>query len=369
MALIEGRIPEVAFKAVVGLTFGISILSVVVRIAIRLQSQKRLQLDDYLLIFAFICLTAATVLLYIGTSVIYFIEEVTLNGIGATQAVGMAVFLQRLVYYQKINWAYLALSWTTIFFVKFAFLSFFRPLVDRLPSMHMYWRIVVGFTALVFAFAVCDAFIVCPQLGLEALQCSGPAKLNTALAIGATVISLDIVTDVLILIIPVLLLWRVQIKPHQKLGLGAFLCLSVVMVIVAITRASGLFYHGVFDNSWIFLWQQVESCAAVTMISLTAFRSVFVGRGWLKPHRKRQVTPWQASVSWVLRRQKRHASNDQDLADVTIPSATLTGMRTFIHGNQSGAFHSSDETLVSNKGSQNAKQPDIYHYRHQSTSI
>ena len=188
----------------------------VVRIAIRLQSQKRLQLDDYLLIFAFICLTAATVLLYIGTSVIYFIEEVTLNGIGATQAVGMAVFLQRLVYYQKINWAYLALSWTTIFFVKFAFLSFFRPLVDRLPSMHMYWRIVVGFTALVFAFAVCDAFIVCPQLGLEAckettllislyqkltssqiVQCSGPAKLNTALAIGATVISLDIVTDVL----------------------------------------------------------------------------------------------------------------------------------------------------------------------------
>ena len=80
-----------------------------------------------------------------------------------------------------------------------------------------------------------------------------------------------------VLTIPVRLLWRVRIKPSQKLGLGVFLCLSIGMILMAITRLSGVHsYRGSFDEIWILLWQQIEACIAVTMLSLTAFRSVFV---------------------------------------------------------------------------------------------
>lgn len=124
-----------------------------------------------------------------------------------------------------------------------------------------------------------------------------------------------------VLMIPISLLWRVQMKTHQKLGFAIFLCLSICMIIVAIIRVSGLHYHGTIDNTWIFLWQQVESCVAVTMLSLTAFRSVFVaGRSG-----GNNARGWVPSTGRLLGRYKRSAPDAQRLDDLTIPSATLTG--------------------------------------------
>lgn len=158
-------------------------------------------------------------------------------------------------------------------------------------------------------------------------------------------------------------------KPRQKFGLGVFLCLNVCMIIVAIIRISGLHYHGTFDNTWIFLWQQVESCVAVTMISLTAFRLVFVANA-SRRRLKKEVSPWLPSTPNVFRSHKRHASDDQVLDELTIPSATLTGMRTFIRGGQEETSRSADETLYSDGWSpKDYKYPSIYHYDHQSASV
>jgi len=187
MAPVEGRIPEFSFKVSVvvtsffferaniakvgiGIAFGTATLATTARIVIRLRSQKRFHLDDYLLIFSCICLIAGTILLYLGTSAIFFVERLTLNGIGAVIAspADEIDILEQLLFYQKINWAYLALTWTTIFSVKSAFLVFFRYLVKRLPAMQRYWVLVVAFTAVIFAFIICDGFIACLQLGIAA---------------------------------------------------------------------------------------------------------------------------------------------------------------------------------------------------------
>ena len=113
-------------------------------------------------------------------------------------------------------------------------------------------------------------------------------------------------------------------RSYQKVAIGIFLCLSIVMIILAIVRVAGIHYGATFDNSWIYLWQQVEACAAVTMISLTAFRSVFI------PNTRKKYSPWQASIPKFLRRTKSIHSEDLNLNDISMPSATLTGMRTFI---------------------------------------
>ena len=121
------------------------------------------------------------------------------------------------------------------------------------------------------------------------------------------------------------------------------------MVIMAIVRVAGISYHGTFDNSWLYLWQQVEACTAVTMVSMTAFRSIFVANASGRL-RKNQAKPWQASVSRILRRQRRQNHDDQNLKDLTIPSATLTGRKSFMRGYPLETLSSRDEIVVSEEG-------------------
>ena len=147
-----------------------------------------------------------------------------------------------------------------------------------------------------------------------------------------------------VLVIPVCLLWRVQIKSRQKFGLAAFLCLNICMIIIAIVRVSGLRYRGKFDNSWVHMWQQLEACIAVTMLSLTAFRSVFVAA---KPSlNNKRASPWVPSTGRLLGRHKKSGTaNEQCLDDLTIPSATLTGLsRVFT---RTKATQSMDESVTS----------------------
>ena len=115
-------------------------------------------------------------------------------------------------------------------------------------------------------------------------------------------------------------------KLRQKLGLGAFLCLSFFIVAVAIVRVAGFHYHGMYDDTWVILWSQLEACVAVTMVSLTAFRSFFVATA----SEKKRASPRQASSSRLYKKHAQSLPKERDLADLTIPSATLTGMRTMI---------------------------------------
>ena len=150
----------------------------------------------------------------------------------------------------------------------------------------------------------------------------------------------------IVLAIPVHLLWKVQMKLRQKLGLAAFLCLSIFMIIIAIIRISGFIYHNAFDEGWVYLWQQIEACVSVSTISLTAFRSMFVASA---SRRDREASPWQRSPSssWRRRFYKKSATSSQarELDDLSIPGATLTGVRTMI-----GGPRTQHDTLVSIPG-------------------
>ena len=99
------------------------------------------------------------------------------------------------------------------------------------------------------------------------------------MAYSAAIIALDILTDLLILVIPIYLIHQIQIKLRQKLALGVSLCLSIVIVIISITCIAGIRAPAAtpaVDVTWELFWQAAEACVAVTMVSLIAFRSFFV---------------------------------------------------------------------------------------------
>ena len=154
------------FQVVVGVFFSVALLAAAARIIIRLWLQKRLRLDDYLLLFSCVCLIPATGLLYYGTTSIFFVGELSYDLAAILgEGISEAEIIERITLFQKINWAYLALTWASIFAIKFGFLSLFRHLIDRVQFLYTFWKGVTIFTGLIFAFSVCDSFIACPKLG------------------------------------------------------------------------------------------------------------------------------------------------------------------------------------------------------------
>lgn len=71
-------------------------------------------------------------------------------------------------------------------------------------------------------------------------------------------------------------------RPSEKLGVGVFLCLSVVMAVIAIIRISAYRVRsrsGSLDVTWVFLWLYLQACIAIIMACLPAFRYLFTRRG------------------------------------------------------------------------------------------
>ena len=86
---------------------------------------------------------------------------------------------------------------------------------------------------------------------------------------------IDILTDILLISIPLALLWSVKIPRHRKFSLGFFLCLSICMVITVIIRLAGAkIVNDVTDSIWVSFWLGAESGVSYITISLITLRSL-----------------------------------------------------------------------------------------------
>lgn len=188
------------------------------------------------------------------------------------------------------------------------------------------------------------------------VQCGQESQFSKALGVAASNVALDIVTDVLslslilfltlflfleltyhpsVMVIPIYLLWHVQIKFRQKIALGVSFCLSIMMVILAIVRISGFRSAATtIDFTWDIFWQFAESCTAVTMVSFTAFRSLFVAHATHQSPKKTSYSSWRyPRAEKRLQDAEALDGGSQEMQNLPeIPRPALTGMRTSIRG-------------------------------------
>ena len=151
--------------------------------------------------------------------------------------------------------------------------------------------------------------------------------------------------------IPIRLIWTIQLRPRQKLALAATLCLSVVMVVFGLIRAKGLKLsaNDLIDITWGAYWALLATEVGIILVSLTAFRSLFVAHAAKRPagagHRA-----WYSSGRRLLRPKQwarigrnsssgkgssgpEHGGSGRDAPPLAeIPGATMTGVRTYIGG-------------------------------------
>ena len=150
-----------------GAFFGLSLISVATRVAIRIRTRRSLFLDDYVVVFGLACLIGATGVLYYDMNNIFVFDALDRQPGLLTY---IAPEINRLLLSLKYLDVFLALIWTTTFAVKFSFLAFFHQLIDRVTKIRVYYWTVVTITLLSWAFFISEPFILCRKFGLDASQ-------------------------------------------------------------------------------------------------------------------------------------------------------------------------------------------------------
>lgn len=153
-------------------------------------------------------------------------------------------------------------------------------------------------------------------------------------------------------------------NPCKRLGLCVFLCLSMVMITIAITRSLGYLPQGALIKvTWQYLWLYLEASIAIIMASITAFSAFLLTKDYKAPKQKErdQRPPYPFSEGLLQKKAWRNRLEweERDGEHLPhVPSATLTGMHTFIH--QQGCSTEATETVQST--------PDYFFERKESTA-
>ena len=339
------------------------------RIVIRARAYKStgFTIDDGFFLFAVATYLAATVLTYVDASHIYLQQEVI-----AGLRMPPPGFLSYIIKSEKFTDAITSLLGASIVSVKFSFLFFFRALLRRQKKMMVWWWCIFAImipTAIVMVFAF---LIICASWNQEIfgkltscttranhhevftdafeVKCVTPAANLRQNGVLKSVTTLDILTDVVrkswhlrsaelalmltsgpVISVPVILLWNVQISIRRKLALGGILCLSICTIIISIIRlAGGGAINGQLEQSWVLFWYDIEAAIAIIIVSVTAFRALFVAHQAMKYRSPAE----KGSTSWNFWSKKSKSSEVKEQPQM--PPPALGGVRTQIRGSQYG---------------------------------
>lgn len=147
---------------------GFALFLAAARVVIQLHSQRKLLLDDFVLMFACSTFIASQALLYaLKIENIYWLRATVMPMTPQNLALILEdpePFHRQVVKFQRIENFSVALTWTSICAVKISFLLFFYQLITRLRKLVLAWKVIFGVTIHFWAFCICALFINCPHI-------------------------------------------------------------------------------------------------------------------------------------------------------------------------------------------------------------
>ncbi|KAI9780212.1 MAG: hypothetical protein M1816_003136 [Peltula sp. TS41687] len=255
--------------AVIWAGVGGSVLFTLFRYYVRLLYFRRLFLDDLFVFIALVILIASAVMYQFMAPTMYNIFRITNK-----QELPPADLQEKLIPYLKMQFAVTLLFWTCLWAIKFAFLAFFWRLGKNLRWQRLLWNVVFAFTAFAYIGCLISYSIACSSFK--------PGDCDTELHIQRALVSLrystaiDVMSDLLIIWLPVNLVWRVQMKRKEKAALGFLFSLGgviVVFAIVRVVRTNSTTRHP--EPIWLALWSASESSVAVIVSCMASFKTFF----------------------------------------------------------------------------------------------
>ena len=266
------------------LFLSLAIIAAGARTFTRIYRFKRITPDDCFLILACVFFAASTGVVEYGKTLVYTTTYINLGLV-----IPPSGYPQAGLRFSIIDNIVTIFVWAALFCVKISFVLFFGQLIQRVRHIKIWWWVVFVIVCSAAPVNMFMGFYICPDFTLELQQkCSRQSIIDNTKVYLWTSCILDIITDMLVLSIPIALLWKVRIDLRRKMALLTVLCLSVFMIIISIVRIA--FVHiqlpngrGAPDTPWLFFWQNIEAATAIIMVSVTAFRSMLGQAKTTKP--------------------------------------------------------------------------------------
>lgn len=293
-----------------------AVLASTARLLFRYRSEHHLALEDWLVLFATICLVAETGLVYAFSRMVYFIDGATLNlPVLAFIGKDAALTKELLTAGPSTLVAYFTLGWITIFSIKYSFLALFYKMLRNVSrNLLAYFWCTVAATGMACVVVILESFILCPHFGADAGECDRRGERSEAnggaaqcflknnytfsISTGVVVQALDIVTDLMsaycgidypasaslltfaVISIPIILLKMSHLRLQHKVRIAVVLCLSSICIILSIVRLAGGIHRNVFGNlqfstAWISFVLHCEAAVAVLAGSAPALRAIY----------------------------------------------------------------------------------------------
>ncbi|KAF2004388.1 hypothetical protein P154DRAFT_616939 [Amniculicola lignicola CBS 123094] len=263
-------------RAVTLSLLAVALATVLTRIYIRIFLLRVFRLDDYFIVIAMACSTAACCI---------FLHVILLG-------MGKHIFAIPLENYQpllKFSYIGSVLTPISIFFVKLSIAFFLLPLTRQTRYRHVLWGMIVfivclmlfGFFTLIFGCtpiaANWDYSLRPPPMGQGKARC---LTVNTYRSFALFNSITNAVTDIALALVPVPLIWTLQVNKRTKASLIFILSLGYIACGAAIIKTPMIaHFFDDFDStgprSWYYGWQIIEMNVGIIAATLPSIKPAF----------------------------------------------------------------------------------------------
>ncbi|KAI2472349.1 hypothetical protein F4781DRAFT_12021 [Annulohypoxylon bovei var. microspora] len=251
-----------AFYGVVWGFFGLCFLTFVGRVWMRWISLHKLVVDDFIMLFVLCIMLATSIICQLRLGYVYMMEEVG-NGLREPPI----TFLEDVPKALHGLLAVDILATFGIWGVKFSFLLFFYRIfcsADRLYRRLWYAVVIITILCLGAFFGLGSDKCTTSEVDIILTECTWPSNIRMEWIQVQATSAVDAFSDVLIMIFPIQILWRVRISLKKKLYLSFMFMLTLFTVAMAIIRGTISYgrvasdYSQSQNMSWIWFWMQME---------------------------------------------------------------------------------------------------------------
>ncbi|KUI59523.1 hypothetical protein VP1G_06755 [Cytospora mali] len=307
-----------AFLAILWTMAGLSLIFLLFRLFSRFRGPRRLYWDD-----AFIMVAESMVLATVGVwkwavDAMYYV----LNTQSGLAVPGPRIYTD-VRRYLNAQITVQILFYTTLLLVKLSFLSFFRRLGHNVSRQKYIWWPVLVFSVITYVVSIADIQFKCYSSPVDFVLtwCASAEANDFTMATMKANMALDVTSDFLIMVIPISLMWNVQMRFAKKMAFIGLFSLSIITIVIAIVRTTRVTTSrsstGMDDSSFLWMWSGVQAPLAIIIACLAAFPQLFAASTKSKP----VWTPTESYYQRLKTRMKAAKRSDPlyDLSAISIP--------------------------------------------------
>ncbi|POR30971.1 Uncharacterized protein TPAR_08825 [Tolypocladium paradoxum] len=257
--------------AVCGSMVGLALLVVGLRMWYRAVVRKNVAWDDY-------CMAAAMTVMFVEMMII--IPEVVL---GAGRHVQFIKPESNIAKGLHLNFVTQPLSIIALCLTKVS-VGLFLLRINPLPKFKRVIWATIAFTVAASVAGVFTVLFQCRPLAFTwdpstpGGHCIPPANLRFAAFFNS---SLSVLTDVIFSLLPIPMIWGVQLSWRLKAAIAALLSLGLFAAAASIIRITYIKDYGkhgdfLFDSSNLTIWTTVEICVAIVAGSMPSLKPIVV---------------------------------------------------------------------------------------------